>query len=697
MIGCLAIGLCAACTLTNKVDVCSDEAAPPLILNHRFEGIQKTGSPSAAAALPDGTAVVVFASEVGGRNPEEVKEIRSVRITSEGAPLPSCDRNDGLDDVLIPADATNPAKQLRDGATVTAPLGAKRTGLVTYWAEEAGRPDELWGLFLQDNGCPFIAGSDRRKPFLITTLAPDEVVFGQSVVALEDSDSDDFLVVWEELTTDDHIRSRARLVRMTPSGPEYLATVLALDGGPATLPAVPNFVYGLAPVSLGGGRIAIAVHYSRNDRDSNMLLWLFDDHLQQEGPEILITQDEEKGELLPGRYVASAFDGQTLLVLWIQNQDGHPRLFSQPFDTQGRARGPILRLGLSADSSDSFPTAMAWPGYGFLVGWRQHGGKGDATGPSMMGRLLDTSGRPAFSGLACSEAPFVFAHQADGDRRQPSIVPLQSNDVLAIWTEDSKNGVDSSGSSIQGRLLALPRLFVGANRPGAGKRMVATDAGPARPVTPADGGATDTTGGLCAPRSGSVSGGDRCSCDSDCVSGGQCGAELPEGIPGGLCINSCDPAVTGACGTGGVCRGTAPEAFCFRGCTAGVTDCGPGRICHNTICTPYCASDDECLSGHCDAYRGLCAKDAQPLSGGGVYAKCIRNDDCRSRNCVTSQSRCVTDCHPERPHCPEQTVCIPYPSGDGGLCLQPCLPDGTCADATAACTTDAKTKLKVCL
>src|SRR5687768_14939756 len=98
-------GLAAGgCSAFNKIDVCNETISAPLTLNHRFEGIQKTGSPNTVAPLPGGGALVVFSSEVPGRDESEVTELRGVRLTADGGKLPSCDQNDSLDDVLVAAD-----------------------------------------------------------------------------------------------------------------------------------------------------------------------------------------------------------------------------------------------------------------------------------------------------------------------------------------------------------------------------------------------------------------------------------------------------------------------------------------------------------------------------------------------------------------------------------------------------------------
>jgi hypothetical protein len=694
----VVLALLTGCSAFNKVDVCETPPSTSLTLNHRFEGIQKTGSPSASVPLPGGGAMVVFASEVPGRDLAEVTELRSVRLTAEGAKLQSCDKNDTLDDVLVAADPTNPAKQLREQSWVAAPAGPNRPGLLVYVATEEGRPTELWGLFFESDGCPYGSGSDRRKTFLIATVPAADELFGPSALSLGvGKDQNDFLVLWEVLSGSS-MQGYARVLRETPSGPEYLATALAPDGSAAKLPSVPDLLYGLAP-ALVGENVVIAAHYSTTSSppDSHVVLWFFDDHLRMLSAPVQVSQGDPRGELLLGRHITVAYDGRTILVGWSRNDsNGKVRVFSRAFDPEGRARGPALRLGTEPAATDNFPTVMAWPDHGFLFAWRQEGGRAETAGPRILGRVLDSAGQPAFTGRACGEEPFVIAHQSDGDRRQPNVVGLQSNDVLATWTDDTKKSTDTSGSSIQGRLLPLETLFVGKPRPGGPKSAPP----PAPPRGPDAGAPPDAEPVIMCEtdKPGTQLGGDKCLCDSDCETGASCGIELAAGFPGGSCIKSCNPTMTGTdqCGVGRQCRGVGTNGFCWNNC-ATHADCGPGRACQGKprYCVPFCASDEECRSGHCDLYRGLCAATANEPTGAGLMEPCLRHDDCKSRQCVTN--KCVTTCHPAKSmNCPANGVCVPYPDGDGGLCLPECGPGDTCPMNTT-CRTMTGMPKKVCL
>lgn len=682
--------IAAGCSAWNRIDVCEQKQTTPVTVNQRFEGVQRL-SPASVVALPGGNAVAVFTSEVGGRDFGEVTEIRSTRLTPDGARVLSCDKNDVVDDLLVPADLAMPGKQLRESIWVAPPPGSNRPGLVTYRTEEGGRPQEIWGFQMESDGCPYGTSSDRRKAFLIAGAGPGGSVFGNSAVALGGPDHpfDDFMVIWQELGADMIMRSKARVLRLSANGAEFLPTVPSQEGAAVDLLSVPEFTWGLAP-ALVGDKVAVAVHYG-SQTSSNVAVWFFDDRLQAQGPPVQVARDGKRGELLLGRVVTAAWDGRTLLVGWIHQEGNRVRMFTRALDGNGYPRGPALRVGTAAGVNDGFGTAMAWPDQGFLVAWRQQGGQGDASGPRLMGRLLDPNGRPAFTGQACGEEPFVIAHQPDGDREMPNLVRLESNDALASWTEGSKKAADTSGSSIQARILAVGSLFVGKARPGSGVRPPLVDADPRA----GDGGPVN----MCAVDTPATRrSGEQCLCDTDCETGSTtCAIELPEGFPGGMCIKPCDPKQPDSCGEGGLCKGNATAGFCWRTC-ATHADCGPGRACWGTpkTCYPYCASDAECRSGHCDPYRGLCAETARSLPGKGVWEECLRHDDCRSRFCFMIRpasggatiNRCATSCYPPKANCPAGTACVPYPSGDGGLCLPDCTPQQTCTNPLHTCVTD---------
>jgi hypothetical protein len=275
----------------------------------------------------------------------------------------------------------------------------------------------------------------------------------------------------------------------------------------------------------------------------------------------------------------------------------------------------------------------------------------------------------------------VLSAEGEGDRRQPAIAHLAGHDLLAVWSDDTRTGADSSGSAVTGRLIEAARLFPGSLRPGGSPP-------PALGLAPATGAeGPPPSRPVCGEVPGSAGLDGPCVCDADCAPGSECLVEAATGFPGGNCVKNCDTSKPQECGPEALCIPNGPvethSGLCFAGCaTSG--DCVPGRVCSSGACFPRCTSDAECRSRHCDPYRQLCS-DGTPSKGGGIYDRCLRNEDCRSGLCT--HRRCQTPCLVGRAPCPEGGVCVSLGAEDAAACHPPC-PDGTCTDAALTCVKD---------
>jgi hypothetical protein len=676
----------SSCSLWNRIDTCDEPATAPITVNRRFDGSQLVPSPFAIAPLPTGNGFVVFSSEVGGLSAEQATEIRSGRVTASGATLPSCERNDGLDDVLVPVNLADPARQVRDSAVAVSPPGGERPGLVVYRAKEGDRPRELWGLFIDPSGCPFVPESLRRKPFLIAAAPEGGDIAGPGAILLSPgSPNADFLVTWSEITPqNDLIKGRARVLRHF-AGADFLPVAGGPRGEAVDLPPLVHSIYGVATARLSDGRTALAVHHSTGTFDSNVQIWIVSDRLEIVSGPLPVSLGQPRGEVLLGRSIVMAFDGQSLLVAWAEadHTTGQPRVFARVLDAAGQPRGPAFRAGSGAVVTDNYLSTTAWPGNGFLLAWREEGGATAGAGPRIMARAIRSDGQFAFSGASCSARDFAIAGAAEGERRQVALATLPSSDLLAIWTDETRKGADSSGTSLQGKLLLAKSFFPEGLPPPR-----ALPPGMVGPVP--DAGADGPPDGpsplmpMCNPTPGSARGGEACRCDTDCEPGASCVSERVAGVPGGACLKRCDATMPTACGPGGFCLtdGTnLMSGFCLRACTK-ASDCPAGRVCFDGACNYHCSADSDCLSGHCDPYRSLCS-DGTPRTGGGLSAKCLRREDCRSGFCTSDSRRCLTTCQASRPACPEGGICA-LVDGDLGTCYPPCV-NGNCVDPTLIC------------
>jgi hypothetical protein len=153
---------------------------------------------------------------------------------------------------------------------------------------------------------------------------------------------------------------------------------------------------------------------------------------------------------------------------------------------------------------------------------------------------------------------------------------------------------------------------------------------------------------------------DPCVYDQECGPGGECASEQWYGLPGGGCFFRCES--DSECGAGETCGAW---GACWRRCEA-AGECGPGRMCDATYCYPFCASDADCRSGHCNLYRGRC-DDGGPPWGRGIDAPCDAGQQCRSDICQAS--KCLSYCKVGATVCPEDAGCIPLDGGaETGVC-----------------------------
>ena len=187
--------------------------------------------------------------------------------------------------------------------------------------------------------------------------------------------------------------------------------------------------------------------------------------------------------------------------------------------------------------------------------------------------------------------------------------------------------------------------------------------------------------GRCSGLSSSAAG--PCTCNSDCQSA-LCATELQSGLPGGSCLQLCDPMQPAPPGY------HCPLDALFQSCDAGQR-CREGYYCfldkatRLTSCLPQCSRDSQCATGHCDLYSGLCRPERD--GGSGLMGPCTRHDDCKSSSCaapgVSTPPWCATLCNTLDRVCPEGGVCIPTqfnePDSTEGLCLRRCVDGGAAA------------------
>ena len=205
------------------------------------------------------------------------------------------------------------------------------------------------------------------------------------------------------------------------------------------------------------------------------------------------------------------------------------------------------------------------------------------------------------------------------------------------------------------------------------------DAGPGRDAAP------DAEQRDCLGRGAGPTAAEPCACAADCEAGEACVAEQDYGVPGGLCLHTCE--IDADCPDGTACE---PDTGCARACAA-TTDCRAGYVCSRLqaagplICIAQCQADADCPAlGSCDRDTGVCGDFGAHPGDGEVGAACTSDADCRSAFCGQGGAfpggYCSAFCSVSRQGCPGSGPCFANagPDDDMGHCLAHCEDDPDC-------------------
>lgn len=180
---------------------------------------------------------------------------------------------------------------------------------------------------------------------------------------------------------------------------------------------------------------------------------------------------------------------------------------------------------------------------------------------------------------------------------------------------------------------------------------------------------------------GSSAPGGPCGCTADCSGTGLCSDEPGLGFPQGSCEQICTSDAE--CGPNQRCK-TGTISRCVPLCTT-ADECGLGRYCFAGQCMAFCQRDSDCLSGHCDAYRGRCVSADFVPTGGRTGDACVRDEECRSQIC--SDGLCDGVCSRRAQGCPDGDFCLGDDMFiDAGQCLQRCTSTSDCRATSQTCS-----------
>lgn len=189
-----------------------------------------------------------------------------------------------------------------------------------------------------------------------------------------------------------------------------------------------------------------------------------------------------------------------------------------------------------------------------------------------------------------------------------------------------------------------------------------------------------------------------CRCNEDCASFVCATEEATMGEnPGGSCARLCTTRalVSDECG-GNACVELQPGlGACLQTCEGGPGSClgtadctfsrdvlQDGTNVEGLYCLNLCQADEECETGSCDFYTGVCGS-ISDQSLGRIGDLAGSRDQCRSGARIGTSQRCTALCSTYRQGCPDDAICV----GDSfarlgdtvGACYASCETTADCA------------------
>jgi Cys-rich repeat protein len=194
--------------------------------------------------------------------------------------------------------------------------------------------------------------------------------------------------------------------------------------------------------------------------------------------------------------------------------------------------------------------------------------------------------------------------------------------------------------------------------------------------------------GLCMGAAPGGDNGERCSTDADCK--GFCAKEADTGAPGGVCVSICSPSKIACPGSDACVWQLSPYLNNVNVCLP-VYDqqvgCRPEYAPLVAIeyligadpqpvgtCQPACRGPNDCASGNCNRYSGLCD---DPEAGAEHGAACGNHEQCKGL-CLTfwPDGYCTGPCRPAAQDCPGDSGCLNL--GVQHSCAGNCQSDPDC-------------------
>ena len=171
------------------------------------------------------------------------------------------------------------------------------------------------------------------------------------------------------------------------------------------------------------------------------------------GPEILVNSVTEGNQV--GAAVTALSDGR-FVVVWSGSDADGAGIRAQMFTAGGARSGSEFQVNTSFANRQDAAAVTGLTGGRFVVTWLDESeSAGDPSGTTVRGQVFLATG-------ARAGGEFVIPTTTGGNQAEPALTALSDGRFVAIWTDYSQTGGDTSGAAIRARLFNADGSTAGA-------------------------------------------------------------------------------------------------------------------------------------------------------------------------------------------------------------------------------------------
>lgn len=169
----------------------------------------------------------------------------------------------------------------------------------------------------------------------------------------------------------------------------------------------------------------------------------------KQGNEFLVNTTTAGNQCTP--LVAASSVGYFMVVWNDDSQSGGDTsgcaVRGQVFSPDGTQYGSEFRINTTVSSDQQYPSVSALPSSRFVVVWEDYSKTGgDISGFAIRGQILNRNG-------GRDGAEFLVNTTISQSQGNPSITALAGGSFVAVWTDYSQSGGDTSGGAIRGQVF----------------------------------------------------------------------------------------------------------------------------------------------------------------------------------------------------------------------------------------------------